>query len=132
NTERLIFTDKSWALDTGDTESAGRTAKILGAVFGKEGLSNMVYRGIGLFYFDYGMSYEALTLLALDARVGSGASKETVAQLLQANVPGLVVNTGAYASTTAMAMYAQESALNKTMVDVVGLATAGMPYLFWG
>jgi hypothetical protein len=55
-----------------------------------------------------------------------------VAQLLQANVPGLVVNAGAYATTTAMAMYAQESALNKTMVDVVGLATAGMPYLFWG
>jgi serralysin len=132
NTERLIFTDKSWALDTGETESAGRTAKILGAVFGKEGLSNMVYRGIGLFYFDYGMSYEALTLLALDARVGAGASKETVAQLLQANVPGLVVNAGSYASTTAMAMYAQESALNKTMVDVVGLATAGMPYQFWG
>ena len=132
NTERLIFTDTSWALDTGDAESAGRTAKILGAVFGKEGLANMVYRGIGLFYFDYGMSYEALTLLALDARVGPGASKETVAQLLQANVPGLVVNAGAYASTTAMAMYAQESALNKTMVDVVGLATAGMPYQFWG
>ena len=132
NTERLIFTDKSWALDTGDTESAGRTAKILGAIFGKEGLSNMVYRGIGLFYFDYGMSYEALTLLALDARVGPGASKETVAQLLQANIPGLVVNAGAYASTTAMAMYAQESALNKTMVDVVGLSTAGLPYQFWG
>ena len=132
NTERLIFTDKSWALDTGDSESAGRTAKILGAVFGKEGLSNMVYRGIGLFYFDYGMSYDALTLLALDARVGPGASKETVAQLLQANVPGLVLNAGSYASTTAMAMYAQESALNKTMVDVVGLATAGMPYQFWG
>ena len=132
NTERLIFTDTSWALDTGDAQSAGRTAKILGAVFGKEGLSNMVYRGIGLFYFDYGMSYEALTLLALDARVGPGASKETVAQLLQSNVPGLVVNAGAYASTTAMAMYAQESAQNKTMVDVVGLSTAGLPYQFWG
>lgn len=132
NTERLFFSDASWALDTGDAQSAGRTAKILGAVFGKDGLSNMVYRGIGLFYFDYGMSYEALTLLALDARVGPGASKETVAQLLQSNVPGLVVNPGAYSSTTAMAMYAQESALNKTMVDVVGLATAGMPYQFWG
>jgi hypothetical protein len=130
--ERLLFTDSSWALDSGDNESAGRTAKILGAVFGKEGLANMAYRGIGLFYFDNGMSYEALTLLALDARVGPGASKETVAQLLQANVPGLVVNPGAYASTTAMAMYAQESALNKTMVDVVGLSTAGMPYQFWG
>ena len=132
NTERLIYTDTAWALDTGDAQSAGRTAKILGAVFGKEGLANMVYRGIGLFYFDAGMSYEALTLLALDARVGPGASKETVAQLLQANVPGLVVNPGAYASTTAMAMFAQESALNKTMVDVVGLSTAGMAYQLFG
>lgn len=132
NTERLIFTDISWALDSGDSESAGRTAKILGAVFGKEGLANMAFRGIGLFYFDSGMSYEALTLLALDARVGPGASKEAVAQLLQSNVPGLVVNPGAYASTTAMAMYAQESTLNKTMVDVVGLSTVGMPYQFWG
>ena len=132
NTERLLFSDTSWALDTGDAQSAGRTAKILGAVFGKEGLFNMVYRGIGLFYFDAGMSYEALTLLALDARAGPGASKETVAQLLQANVPGLVVNAGAYASTTAMAMFAQESALNKTMVDVVGLSTAGMAYQLFG
>jgi len=132
NTERLLFSDTSWALDTGDAQSAGRTAKILGAVFGKEGLANTVYRGIGLYYFDAGMSYEALTLLALDARAGPGASKETVAQLLQANVPGLVVNPGAYASTTAMAMFAQESALNKTMVDVVGLSTAGMAYQLFG
>ena len=128
NTERLLFSDTSWALDTGDAQSAARTAKILGAVFGKEGFSNLTYRGIGLSLFDNGMSYEALTLLALDARLGPGASKETVAQLLQANVPGLVVNAGAYASTTAMAMYAQESALNKTMVDVVGLAAEGMAY----
>jgi hypothetical protein len=128
NTERLLFSDTSWALDTGDAQSAARTAKILGAVFGKEGFSNLTYRGIGLSLFDNGMSYEALTLLALDARVGPGASKETVAQLLQANVPGLVVNADAYASTTAMAMYAQESALNKTMVDVVGLAAEGMAY----
>jgi hypothetical protein len=31
-----------------------------------------------------------------------------------------------------MAMYAQESALNKTMVDVVGLSTAGMAYQLFG
>jgi len=132
NFERIMFADTAWALDSGENESAGRTAKILGAVFGKEGLANTTFRGIGLFYFDAGMSYEALTLLALDARVGPGASNETVAQLLQANVPGLVVNAGAYASTTAMAMYAQESALNKTMVDVVGLSTAGMAYQLFG
>ena len=81
---------------------------------------------------DTSTRYWNVAALALDARVGPGASKETVAQLLQANVPGLVVNPGAYASTTAMAMYAQESALNKAMVDVVGLATAGMPYQFLG
>ena len=132
NTERVFFTDTAWALDSGDAESAGRTAKILGAVFGKEGLANMAYRGIGLFYFDNGMSYEALTLLALDARLGPGASKATVAQLLQSNVPGLVIDPNAYSNTTAMAIYAQESTLNKAMVDVVGLATAGMPYQFWG
>ncbi len=130
--ERLVFTDFNWALDSGDNESAGRTVKILGAVFGKEGLANMAYRGIGLFYFDRSMSYEDLTLLALDARVGPGASKATVAQLLQANVPGLVIDPNAYSNTTAMAMFAQESALNKAMVDVVGLATAGMQYQFWG
>jgi hypothetical protein len=42
-------------LDTGDAQSAGRTSKILGAVFGKEGPSDKVYRGIGLIYFDAGM-----------------------------------------------------------------------------
>ena len=50
NTERLLFSDISWALDTGDNQSAAKTAKILGAVFGKEGLSNLSYRGIGLFF----------------------------------------------------------------------------------
>jgi hypothetical protein len=132
NLERIMFADTAWALDSGENESAGRVAKILGAIFGKEGLANMAYRGIGMFYFDTGMSYEALTLLALDARVGPGASREVVAQLLQANVPGYVINPGAFSSTTAMAIDAQESALNEAMVDVVGLANAGLPYQFWG
>ncbi len=132
NLERIMFADTGWALDSGENESAGRVAKILGAIFGKEGLANMAYRGIGMFYFDTGMSYEALTLLALDARVGPGASREVVAQLLQANVPGYAINPGAFSSTTAMAIDAQESALNEAMVDVVGLANAGLPYQFWG
>jgi hypothetical protein len=132
NLERIMFADTAWALDSGENESAGRVAKILGAIFGKEGLANMAYRGIGMFYFDTGMSYEALTLLALDARVGPGASREVVAQLLQANVPGYAINPGAFSSTTAMAIDAQESALTEAMVDVVGLANAGLPYQFWG
>jgi len=132
NTERILFSDTSWALDTEERQAAALTAKILGAVFGKDGFLNLSFRGIGLYFLDNGWSYEALTQLAIDARLGAGASKETVMQLLQTNVPGLVVNPGAYASTTAMAIYAQESELNKTMVDVVGLATAGMAYQLLG
>jgi hypothetical protein len=37
-----------------------------------------------------------------------------------------------FATTTAMAMAAQESQLNKTMVDLVGLSTQGMPYIVFG
>ena len=132
NVERVVCNDVAVSLDSGDAESGGRTAKILGAIFGKEGLANLNFRGIGLHFFDQGMSYEALTLLALDARLGPGASKSEVANLLLSNVPGLVGNLNEFPTTTAMAMAAQESQLNKTMVDLVGLSIHGMPYIIFG
>jgi hypothetical protein len=132
NVERVVYNDVAVSLDSGDAESGGRTAKILGAIFGKEGLANLNFRGIGLHFFDQGMSYEALTLLALDARLGPSASKSEVANLLLSNVPGLVGNLNEFPTTTAMAMAAQESQLNKTMVDLVGLSTNGMPYIIFG
>jgi hypothetical protein len=132
NVERVVYNDVAVSLDTGDAQSGARTAKILGAVFGKEGLANLNFRGIGLYYFDQGMSYEALTSLALDARLGPGASKSEVANLLLLNVPGLVGNLNEFPTTTAMAMAAQESQLNKTMVDLVGLSIHGMPYIVFG
>jgi hypothetical protein len=128
NTERLLFSDTSWALDTEDNQSAAKTAKILGAVFGKEGLSNLSYRGIGLYFLDNGWSYEALTQLALDARLGAGASKETVMQLLQSNVPGLMLDASAYTNTSAMAIAAQESNLNKLQINLVGINETGLPF----
>ena len=128
NTERLLFSDTSWALDTEDNQSAAKTAKILGAVFGKEGLSNLSYRGIGLYFLDNGWSYEALTQLALDARLGAGASKETVMQLLQSNVPGLILDASAYTNTSAMAIAAQESNLNKLQINLVGINETGLPF----
>ena len=132
NVERLLFSDTSWALDTGDAQSAGRTAKILGAVFGKEGYLNLSFRGIGLYFLDNGWSYEALTQLALDARLGAGASKEIVAQLLQSNVPGLILNSSEFISTTAMAIAAQESNLNKIQINLVGITEAGLPFTLFG
>lgn len=132
NTERVFFADKFWALDTAANESAGRTAKILGAIFGKVGASNLEFRGIGLYFFDHGMSYEALTQLAIDARLGAGATKATVAQLVQTNVPGLVLNPNDFTNVAALGVAAADSTLNTTMVNLTGLSTNGMEYLFFG
>jgi hypothetical protein len=132
NMERIYFADKAWALDMGSDENAGRTAKILGALFGKEGLSYPSFRGIGLYFLDAGYSYEALMGAAVDTRLWPGASKADVAKVLMANVPGLVINPNAYTSTTAMAIAAADSDLNKAMINLVGLATTGFEYIILG
>jgi len=132
NMERIYFADKAWALDMGANENAGRTAKILGALFGKEGLSYPSFRGIGLYFLDAGYSYEALMGAAVDTRLWPGASKADVAKVLMANVPGLVIDPNAYANTTAMAVAAADSELNKTMINLVGLATTGFDYIILG
>jgi hypothetical protein len=132
NMERLLFADVAWALDTGSDENAGRTAKILGALFGTEGLSYPSFRGIGLYYLDAGFSYEALMGAAVDTRLWPGASKADVAKVLMGNVPGLVIDPNAYANTTAMAIAAADSDLNKAMINLVGLATTGFDYIIVG
>jgi hypothetical protein len=132
NLERIYFADKAWALDMGANENAGRTAKILGALFGKEGLSYPSFRGIGLYFLDSGVSYEALMGAAVDTRLSPGASKADVANVLMANVPGLVLDPNAYANTTAMAVAAADSELNKAMINLVGLATTGFDYIILG
>jgi Ca2+-binding RTX toxin-like protein len=132
NLERIYFADKAWALDMGTNENAGRTAKILGALFGKEGLSYPSFRGIGLYFLDSGVSYEALMGAAVDTRLWPGASKADVANVLMANVPGLVLDPNAYANTTAMAVAAADSELNKSMINLVGLATTGFDYIILG
>jgi hypothetical protein len=132
NVERLLFSDTAWALDTGDAQNAGRTAKILGALFGTEGLSYPSFRGIGLYYLDAGFSYEALMGAAVDTRLWPGASKADVAKVLMGNVPGLVIDPNAYANTTAMAIAAADSDLNKAMINLVGLATTGFDYIIVG
>ena len=65
DTERLIFKDAYLAIDI--YGNAGTTAKILGAVFGKESLSNKNYVGIGLHFLDAGWTYDNLAGLALEA-----------------------------------------------------------------
>ena len=69
---------------------------------------------------------------AVDTRLWPGASKADVANVLMANVPGLVLDPNAYSNTTAMAVAAADSELNKAMINLVGLATTGFDYIILG
>jgi hypothetical protein len=135
NIERLQFTDTSIALDIAG--NAGTTAKILGAVFGKDSVSNAEYAGIGLDLLDKGMSYEELMELALTAS-GAATNRDVVDTLYQ-NLTGLSpsdadaapylawLDDGAY-SKGALGVFAAELELNLTNIDFVGLQSSGLEY----
>ena len=78
NIERLAFDDYKLALDLNG--HAGEVAKIIGAVFGSNTVSNQMYVGIGLSKLDDGLSYEQLAALAINA-AGLSDHDEIVALL---------------------------------------------------
>jgi serralysin len=136
--ERLQFTDKGVALDL--PGNAGTVAKILGAVFGASFVANASYVGIGLDYADGGMSYEALVQLALDARLGSGASNTDVVTLLYTNVMRTAPDSGSLATYVGMldagtytqaslGVMAADTFVNASNIGLTGLAATGLDYL---
>ncbi len=138
--ERLQFTDCSLALDLAG--NAGVVARILGAVFGPAEVANALYAGIGLYHLDRGLSAPELVQMAIDARLGSGASPTAVVELLYGNVMGqppsaderdaFVALLESHAYTTAsLGMLAADHALNLARIDLVGLSARGLDYLPW-
>jgi hypothetical protein len=134
--ERLNFTDTSWALDTGDTQNAGVAAKILGAVFGKESLSNKAYVGIGLRFLDAGWTYDNLAGLALNA--AGATTNDQIVSLLWKNVIGTNASTSDKApyitllengmTPGALAHLAADTSFNKVNINLVGLMQTGLEY----
>ena len=136
--ERLQFSNARLALDVNG--AAGTTAKILGAVFGAASIAAQPdYVGIGLSFLDRGTSYENLMQLALDARLGAGASHAQVVTLLYTNVVrvapppadlayyvGLLDNRS-YTPAT-LGVLAADTDLNLLNIDLVGLAQTGIPF----
>lgn len=154
--ERLRFADKSLAFDiaaaaTGPGDStrasnssggnAGITAKVLGAVYGKEALANAEYVGIGLDLLDNkGYSYQKLLETAITAKLGPKASEEEIVNLLYTNVEGSVPPEAARSyyvnqlkngteSVGSLALQAAEHPLNLSNIDLTGLQTSGLGYL---
>ena len=136
--ERLKLSDISVALDLAG--NAGTVAKILGAVFGPAEVYNEVYAGIGLYYIDGGMTYESLMQLAIDARLGAGASHQAVVDVLYTNVVGVppgdadrayfvgLLDSGAY-TVAGLGVMAADIDFNLANINLVGLAQQGLEYV---
>lgn len=133
--ERIQFGNVSVALDL--SGNAGETAKILGAVFGKESLGNKNYVGIGLSFLDTGWTYDNLARLALDA--AGAKTNDQIVSLLWKNVIGAMptqadkqpfialLENGMTAG--ALAHMAADSSFNKSNINLIGLSETGIEYL---
>ena len=132
NTERLIFSDSGLAFDLDG--SAGKVAKLIGAVFGAGSVSNADYVAIGLSYLDSGTSYEDLAALAIDA-VGAN-SPEQVVSLLWNNVAGSLPTTDQIrgvlkdlgTSSGKLGIYAADHSRNEANINMVGLTENGIVF----
>lgn len=145
--ERLQFADSKLALDVDltnllnpDTNRAGQVALLLAAVFGRESVANPSFAGIGLSLLDGGMSFEALTKLALDVRLGASHSSAQVVDLLYTNVIGVAptpeinksfadwIDSGSLTEAQ-LGVIAATHGINVSNVNLVGLASSGLPYI---
>lgn len=137
--ERIQFSDTSLALDIDG--NAGITAKILGAVFGPDAITNKQLAGIGLDLLDQGTDYETLMQLAINAVLGDDARNHTaVVDLLYENVVGVtpspadeafyvdLLDRGVH-SVASIGIFAAETALNQENINFTGLSQSGLEYL---
>ena len=141
NIERLQFTNTNIALDLDG--NAGKTAKLLGAILGAEGVSNKVYVGAGLYFLDGGMTYENLMQVALEVVLGANPSSSSVVDLLWTNIVGpptpaddlgqysALIDNGTYTAAQ-LAVVAADHSLNTTNIDLIGLSQTGVEYLPYG
>lgn len=138
NVERLQFADINIALDING--NAGQVAKILGAVFGADQVNNKAYAGIGLNLLDQGIvSYNRLVQLAIEAKLGVGASNVQVVDLIYRNLTKASADSNALGywthqieqgvySQASLAVMAAELDVNEQNINFVGLMQVGLEY----
>jgi serralysin len=131
---RVKMADLGLAYDL--SGNAGQVAKILGAVFGPSAVNNPSYVGLGLNYLDNGMTYAQLSALALSAAGANTPSK--IVNVLYTNVVGSAPTTAQAApylqmlqtgtSPGDLAVLAEDTALNASRINLVGLSSTGIQY----
>jgi hypothetical protein len=85
--ERLQFDDTKVAFDL--DANAGSAAKLLGAVAGKDAVTNKAFVGIGINALDSGSSYQDLMQVALNTVLGVNYTNTAVVNLLYTNLVGV-------------------------------------------
>jgi hypothetical protein len=136
--ERIKFMDSSVAFDLDG--AAGSAVQMLGAVLGKETLSNKGLVGIAISIYDQGMTDTQIARLALNAVLGENPSNKAVVELLYKNLVGVQpdpLSEALYVGMINNRTYTQESItvmavnldLNKSNVNLVGLSQTGIEYM---
>jgi len=110
--------------------NAGKVAKAITLLWGRETLANRDYVGVGLKLLDGGWSYEQLMAAAIDLVVGPNASNAQVASRLagSGSVYESLLNNGQI-SKGSLGVLIAEGAGNLQRVDLVGLQASGLEYL---
>ncbi len=140
NIERLAFTDGYTALDLDG--NAGIVAKVIGAIYGADALSNEKSVGIYLELLDHDVSYEQLIKHALEAQGLSDqpADYDAVVSLLINNLTGQapsaaelnyhadLLRNGTH-TVESLGVLAAEHALNLSNIDLPALALTGLNYI---
>ena len=140
NIERLQFSDVSIAFDTGSTESAGMTARLLGAAFGSEAIANKVYAGIGISLFDNGSTFEQVAQLAINTGLISAPSNAEFISAIWKNVVGSAIDSNSlqfYSQALENNQMTQASLLTlasqtdetNSIVESIGINQVGLDYI---
>lgn len=136
NIERLRFSDKGIAYDL--DASAGQVAKVIGAVIGREHVSNPGFVGIGLELMNDGTTDGELAEFAISAMGVSTPSE--IFTLLWNNVVGApptaqqaqsyvdMLNDGVL-TMGELGVFAAETDLNAANIDLTGLSAAGIEFV---
>jgi len=138
--ERLQFANTRVALDLSATASAGKTAEIIGAAFGRATLANKQYVGIGLNFFDAGATMQQLAQMCLSTGAVSAPDSTSFVRAVWQNVMGApidVANLTTYVgllenntfTQAGLLALAAETPANQAQVNLTGLAASGIEYV---
>ena len=144
NIERLKFSDKSLAVDMGASEAGGKTALLLGACLGANGLSNQATVGGILGYFDGGYTLtDAATALVdagIVAQLAGGADNKHFVDWMALNLVDALpdasteavliefITSGQFTQATFLATLAAHQ-INQDHIGLTGLQQNGMEYV---